>query len=63
MIKKSVKDMDVYTIKRWAALIEGVQLISAEAKRKGIPDDQIEFKPNHLVSYIDERTEKIKLMK
>lgn len=56
---KSVNEMDEYTLKRWMALIEGVNLICNNAKKYGIPEDQVDFKQNHLVDYIDEHTEKI----
>jgi hypothetical protein len=60
--KTNVQDMDEYTVKRWMALIEGVSILCKQAEKQGISPDKIDFKQNHLVSFIDERTEKIKLI-
>lgn len=59
---KKVEDMDKYELKRWAALIEGVNLIVDKGLKSGIAFGDIEFKQNHLVTFIDEKTERIRLV-
>ena len=62
MEKRSVDEMDGYTLKRWISLIEGVHLITKQAERRGIDSDDVEFKQHHLVRFIDEHSERIKLV-
>lgn len=61
MIQKA-EEMDEYTLKRWMALIEGVNHILDHGKKAGVAIDEINLSQNHLVDFIDERTEKIKLV-
>lgn len=60
--KVEVSQMDTYTLKRWFAFIEGVNLICKQAAKNGINEDDIEFKQNYLVQYIDEQSERIRLV-
>ena len=61
MIQK-VEEMDEYTLKRWMALIEGVNHILDHGKKAGISSEDINLSQNHLVDFIDERTERIKIV-
>ena len=55
------KEMDEFTIKRWAALIDGVNLIYNNAEKCGVKESRVVLKQGHLVKYIDEVTEKVRL--
>lgn len=57
-----VEDMDLFTLKRWTALIEGVNLIYTSAAKAGIAPDDVTLKQHHLLTYIDEITEKIRII-
>ena len=48
----TTEDMDEFTIKRWATLIMGVNLIYDTATKCGVPDDEVTLKQNYLVKYI-----------
>lgn len=56
---QKVDEMDEYTLKRWSTLIDGVRLIESESKKLKV---KAEFRQHLLVSYIDERTEKIRVI-
>jgi len=58
----TVDEMDVFTLKRWSALLEGVNMIFDTAEKNKISEDKITFKQNHLVKYIDETTERVKVV-
>lgn len=55
-----IEEMDKFTILRWKALIEGVNMILDKAEENGLDADQVTLKQNHLVRYIDETTERIR---
>ncbi len=57
----TVDEMDVFTLKRWSALLEGLNMISDTAEKNKISKDNITFKQIHLVKYIDETTERVKV--
>ncbi len=56
-MKQTVDEMDEYTLKRWAALIDGIAIIEEHAKKNNITN--FEYKQNYLIDYIDEQTERI----
>jgi hypothetical protein len=56
----NTSDMDKFTLLRWAALIDGVNMIYNKASENGISENNINLKQNHLIRYIDERTERIR---
>lgn len=52
--------MDKFTILRWNALIEGVNMILDKAEENGLEPERVTLKQNHLVKYIDETTERVR---
>ena len=58
----TAENMDKFTILRWTALIEGVNMILDMAEDNGIDPDDVALKQHHLVRYIDETTERVKIM-
>jgi hypothetical protein len=58
----TVEEMDKFTLLRWSALLESVNMIYDKAEKNGIPEDKITFKQNHIVRYIDETTERVKVL-
>ena len=58
-----LKDMDDFTLLRWKALLEGVNLIYDKTEECGIPLDKVSLRQTHLVRFIDEHTEKVKISK
>lgn len=57
----SVQEMDDFTILRWKALLDGVNLIYDKTIECGIPVDKVSLRQTHLVRFIDEYTEKVKI--
>lgn len=55
-------EMDKFTVLRWSALIDAVNLIYNTSEKCGLNEDNIILKQNHLIKYIDEVTEKVRLM-
>jgi len=55
-------ELDKFSIPRWIALADCVNLIYDTAEKNGIDADTVTLKQNHIVKYIDEVTEKIKLI-
>ena len=58
---QSVDKMDKFTLLRWNALYNGVNLICDTAKERGLTDANANLKQAYLIKYIDEVTEKTKL--
>lgn len=58
----TVDEMDKFTVLRWAALFEGVNMIFDKAEKNGISEDAVTFKQNHIVRYIDETTERVRVL-
>lgn len=54
--------MDRFTILRWSALMDGINMIYDKAEKNGISEDEITFKQNHIVRYIDETTERVRTL-
>jgi len=57
-MKTKVEDMDLYTLKRLGALLDGLDLIDGKAEELGV---SIELRRHHLIRYIDEVTEKVRV--
>jgi len=57
-MKTKVEDMDTYTLKRWGALLDGLDLIDAKAEEL---DMNVGLRRHHLIRYIDEVTEKVRV--
>ena len=57
----TVQDMDKFTLLRWVALLDGVNLIYNKGLECGLTDDQISLKQTHLTKYIDESTERVRI--
>lgn len=57
---QNIEQMDKFTILRWNALIEGVNMILDKAEENGLEPERVTLKQNHLVKYIDETTERIR---
>lgn len=55
-----LKDMDKFTLLRWSALIDGVNMIMDKAEKSNINLELLNFKQNHIVKFIDEKTERVK---
>ena len=55
-----LKDMDKFTLLRWSALIDGVNMIMDKAEKSNINLELFNFKQNHIVKFIDEKTERVK---
>lgn len=51
----SLKDgeKDIYTLSRWAALFESVNMIADKAEEKKLNFDSIELKPLKILEYVD----------
>ena len=58
----TVEEMDKFTIKRWSALIDAVNIVYDKTEKCGIDVAKIVLKQNHLVRYIDETTERIRVV-
>ena len=58
----TVEDMDKFTILRWSALLEGINLIYDKAEKNGISEENVTFKQNHIIRYIDETTERTRVV-
>lgn len=58
----TVDEMDRFTILRWSALMDGINMIYDKAEKNGISEDEITFKQNHIVRYIDETTERVRTL-
>lgn len=52
--------MDKFTLLRWSALIDGVNMIMDKAEKSNINLELLNFKQNHIVKFIDEKTERVK---
>lgn len=61
-MKMIVEEMDTFTLKRWSALIDAVNIIYDKSEKCGIPEKDMTLKQNHLVKYIDDITETIRLV-
>ena len=57
------QDMDDFTLLRWMALLDGVNLIYNKSEECGITEDRVSLRQTHLARFIDEYTEKVKLSK
>lgn len=58
----NIDEMDKFTLLRWSALIDAVNMIYDKSEGCGIDIDSINLKQNHLIRFIDEKTEKIKVV-
>jgi len=58
----SVENMDEFTLKRWYALIIGVDMICKEAEKQNIPIANIDFKQNHLSAFVDSYADRIRVV-
>ena len=56
----NINEMDKFTLLRWSALIDAVNIIYDKAEGCGINADNINLKQNHLIKFIDEKSEKVK---
>lgn len=61
-MKTEVDQMDKFEIFRWVALIEGVNKIYDKSDEYNIKEEDVVLKQNHLVRYIDETTERIRVI-
>jgi hypothetical protein len=59
-MKQTINEMDKFTILRWNALMEGVNMILDKAEDNGIAPEDVTLKQNHLIRYVDETTERIR---
>ena len=57
----SIQEMDNFTLLRWKALLDGVNIIYDKTEDCGISEDNVSLRQTHLVRFIDERTEKVKV--
>ena len=57
----TVDEMDTFTLLRWSALLDGVNMIYDKGLECGLRDDQISLKQTHLSKYIDESTERVRV--
>lgn len=60
--REMLNNADEFTLKRWSALIDGVNMIMDHGEKKGIDPEKITFKQSSLLNFIEERTEKIKII-
>lgn len=60
-MEKNCSKMDAFTIKRWSALIDGVNLIYDKAESHGLDIKNVTIKQNSLVKFVDEVSETIRL--
>jgi hypothetical protein len=58
----TVKEMDKFTVKRWSALIDAVNIVYDKSEKCGVAEKDIVLKQNHLVRYVDETTERIRVV-
>lgn len=54
-----INKMSLYSLCRWTALEEAVNIIGDKAEDRGIPFENIELKPLDLYKYIDTASDKI----
>lgn len=54
-----INKMSLYSLCRWTALEEAVNIIGDKCEDKGISFDQVELKPLDLFKYIENATDKI----
>lgn len=54
-----INKMSLYSLCRWSALEEAVNIIGDKAEDRGIPFENIELKPLDLYKYIDTASDKI----
>jgi hypothetical protein len=54
-----INKMSLYSLCRWSALEEAVNIIGDKAEDRGIPFETIELKPLDLYKYIDKASDKI----
>jgi hypothetical protein len=54
-----IDKMSLYSLCRWSALEEAVNIIGDKAEDRGIPFENIELKPLDLYKYIDNASDKI----
>ena len=59
----STQEMDRFTLLRWKALMSGVDMIYDKSMECGLTERQVSIKQTHLVKFIDESTETVKLRK
>ena len=57
---QTINEMDKFTILRWSALMDGVNMILDKAEENGLEPEDVTLKQNHLIRYVDETTERIK---
>jgi len=57
-VEEKLATMDLYTLKRWGALIDGLRLVDDKAKEIGT---SVGVRRHHLIRYIDEVTEKTRI--
>ena len=58
----NTEQMDIFTLKRWGALIDAVNTIYDVAEKNGMDLEEVTLKQNHLVRYVDESTEKVRIV-
>jgi hypothetical protein len=54
-----ISKMTLYSLCRWSALEEAVNIIGDKAEDRGIPFEKIDLKPLDLYKYIDNASDKI----
>jgi len=47
------KNKELYTLARWAALLESVNMIADKAEEKQISFDRLDLKPLKILEYVD----------
>ena len=57
-IKEALDKMDLYTLKRWGALVDGLTMIELKSKELGV---SVSLRRHHLIRYIDEVTERTRI--
>lgn len=57
----SILEMDNFTLLRWQALLDGVNIIYDKTIECGLSEEKVALRQTHLVRFIDERTEKVKV--
>lgn len=58
----TVEEMDTFVLLRWSALIDGVNMIYDKAEECDLDIENINLKQNHLIKYIDESSERVKVV-